>query len=57
MANHTGPGSPDSPLSRAPIQLGVVAFIQVFGLSVWFTTTAVAPALQDELGLSTSAIG
>lgn len=52
-----GTGMVGSPLARAQVQLGLVAAIQVFGLSVWFTITAVAPSFQEEMGLSTSEVG
>jgi MFS family permease len=41
--------------SRARTQRRLVALVQVLGLAVWFSATAVAPSLRSEWGLSTTA--
>ena len=41
--------------TRARQQVGLVATVQVLGLAVWFSATAIAPTLRTEWGLSTAA--
>lgn len=42
-------------LPSARIQRTLVALVQVLGLAVWFSATAIAPALRTEWGLSATA--
>lgn len=39
---------------RARQQVALVATVQVLGLAVWFSATAIAPTLREEWGLSTA---
>ncbi len=47
------PEHPRGPLRTAPVQLALVALVQVLGLAVWFSATAISPTLRAEWGLST----
>lgn len=40
---------------RATTQRALIAVVQVLGLSVWFSATAVAPSLREEWGLDATA--
>ena len=48
------PGSVQQP-EGARRQLALIAGVQVLGLAVWFSATAIAPTLRVEWGLSTGA--
>lgn len=45
----------DQGIVGARTQLRLVALVQVLGLAVWFSATAIAPTLRSEWGLSTGA--
>ena len=56
MTNRCSPGSRNDS-SSANRQRGLVAVVQMLGLSVWFSATAVVPSLRAEWGLGPAAAG
>ncbi|WP_406691654.1 MFS transporter [Saccharopolyspora sp. ID03-671] len=40
---------------RSGVQRGAIAAVQVFGLAVWFSVSAVVPTLREEWGISSAA--
>ena len=53
----TSPASTTGPdLRGAGLQRSLVALIQVLGLAVWFSATAIAPTLRGEWGLGDTSV-